>query len=54
MVLMKFIVKGGEISNTYSHHIFFTQISIVFLDLWLIFSLFSLLSFQNSGNLKVK
>ena len=30
MVLMKFIVKGGEISNTYSHHIFFTQFSIVF------------------------
>ena len=22
MVLMKFIVKGGEISTTYSHHIF--------------------------------
>ena len=56
MVLMKFIVKGGEISNTYSHHIFTQFFFCVlifgsFVDLQFFFTFFS---FQNLENLKVK
>ena len=62
VVLMKFIVKGGEIFHIYIHHIF-TQFSFcvseyVFLYtyFWIFswFSYFSLFSFQNFENLKVK
>ena len=59
VVLMKFIVKGGEIFHTYAHHIlhnFFCVLGMcfvhIFLDLLLI--LLFTFSFQNLENLKVK
>ena len=60
MVLMKFIVKGGEIFHIYTPHffsIFFCVLGMcfihIFLDLLLIQFVF-IFSFQNLENLKVK
>ena len=53
MVLMKFIVKGGEISNTYTHHIF-TQFVFCVLFLSFVDLQFFTFSFQNFENLRVK